>query len=60
MKINLLILNMNNHRTYDSCTLFVLNEDKSNDIKEEQEENIQLISLTLFVINKDKLIEFKL
>ena len=40
-------------------TLFVLNEDKSIDFKEEQSENIQLILVTFFELNEDKSIDSK-
>ena len=39
--------------------LFVLNEDKSIDLKEEQAQNISLILVTLFVLNEDKSIDYK-
>ena len=44
-----------------SCTsnFFALNDDKSNDSKEEHPENINDILLTLVVSNEDKSIDFK-
>ena len=40
-------------------TLYVLNEDKSIDTKEEHSQNIKSIWVTLFVLNEVKSIDFK-
>ena len=59
MKINLLTLLQQLNIELILLTLFVINEDKSIDFKEELKKNIELILVTLFVLNEDKSIDSK-